>query len=301
MLAFTSLSGLFVVSLSGALLPIVLARRFGKYAIFPIADSFAAGILCSAAFIHLLPDATEELQPLNIKYPVAGALAVFGAIGVHLLDVCSTSTSTNHTSYVLASALTVHALLEGLALGAGALKQHTFIAIFAAILLHKAFAAMSLGAALSSSSLSKRSYFIIAVVFAAVTPLSALSALLLVRNILVPSHARFVSASLTAVSAGVFAYVALAELLQNRAHATTSLSNLPSSSSPSSSSSSHNYDSIHINRGHESIPLTNNYAKLNTHSTPNASTNRMNQPSESLRATVFVAAAIIMAILGLWT
>ncbi len=268
-LASISLSGLFVISLAGTLLPLVLARRLRSNALFPLADSFAAGVLCSAAFIHLLPDANEILQQLKVDYPIGGALAVAGATAVLVIDSCSTTPSPRHTTYVLASALIVHALLEGLALGASALRRHTFAAILVAVLLHKAFAAMSLGAALASADVPKRTITTVAVVFAATTPASAISALALVRNILQPTQARIVSAVLTALSAGVFAYVALAELLQHRAHAATSVAHSP-------------------------LPPPCAYGSVETNSAPK-------RPNEQLRAGVFVFAAAVMSILALWT
>jgi len=226
-LASFSLASLFLVSLVGALAPLFLAQRLHDSNFFRLADSFAAGVLASAAFVHLLPSAIETLNLAlpDIDYPIAGGFALCGAIVVYLVDALADSPAPANTGYVLASALSLHAFLEGLALGASVMRRHTFAAILTAVLLHKGFASASLGAALVGAGVPLRNCAVIGITFASITPIAAICALLVVRSVLEPANAQIISAALSAASAGIFAYVAFAELIQNRQHHVASSSN----------------------------------------------------------------------------
>lgn len=213
-LAVLALLGLFVVSLVGGLLPQVVKSRLSNSKSFlRVADVCAAGILASAAFVHLLPDATESLQILNTDYPAAGAFVLVGATAMYFLDVFA---HPGNSGYVLAVALSGHALIEGLALGASAVKHNTFSTILFAILFHKAFGAFALSSALVGAGVESHECAACALIFALVTPLGALTALIFVRQALEEHSGKLVSAVLTAVSAGIFAYIALAELLPDK-------------------------------------------------------------------------------------
>ncbi len=213
-LAAISLLALFTVSLVGGLLPQVLKNRLAdSRAFLRLADVFAAGILAAAAFVHLLPDATESLEALENDFPLAGALALGGATGMYLLDLFA---APSNSGYVLATALSLHALVEGLALGAAAKRENTFNTILLAILLHKAFGAFALSSALVGSGVQSHECAACALAFASATPAAALAALVFVREALEDRSGNLVSATLTAVSAGIFAYIAFGELLPNR-------------------------------------------------------------------------------------
>lgn len=221
--ALVCISLLFCVSLACALAPLRLSQQLHSRRLFLLTDAFAAGVLSSAAFVHMLPSASVHLS--HHAYPWAGLLALAGAATVHTLEAAAGDAQSkggvgvghrSRTGAALAGALSVHALLEGLALGASTLRRRTFGAILLAIALHKAFAALSLGAALATSGLSDWTSSRLALVFAANTPVGALLGLIVVRAALTPAVAKTASAGLTAVSAGVFAYVAFAELLPLR-------------------------------------------------------------------------------------
>lgn len=260
---------LFCVSLLCALLPLQLSGSFKKDEhVNRLADTFAAGILASAAFVHLLPAATAKL---TTQYPVAGALAILGVGAMHLqhaLPYPNNSRTTN--AFALVAALLVHAALEGLALGASASQRGTFAALLAAVLAHKAFVALSLGAALAGAACSHITATILAFTFSAISPLSACFALAFVRFLLKAHTAHTVAAALSAISAGVFAYVAFVDLLPHPSR------QMPQPSLPK-------YDTIDAH-----VPLT---PILAPPPPPNA---------RAVEPFVFAAAAAAMAALALW-
>jgi zinc transporter ZupT len=117
--------------------------------------------------------------------------------------------------YVLAAALSFHSLMEGMALGASRPSQSQFLALLAAILTHKFFAAFALGNSLSiaaSTIQGKKPAMSAAVGFALTTPIGAIFGMALSSSIL-PQAGRVVSAGLSSVSAGIFLYIALVELV----------------------------------------------------------------------------------------
>lgn len=292
---------LFFVSLAGVLTPLLLSETHNSPRLFFMSDAFAAGVLSSAAFVHLLPSATVRLS--HFAYPWAGLLALGGAATVHVVDVLTAgahpkvgSRQPVRASLALAAALSVHAFLEGLALGASTLRSQSFGAILIAIALHKAFAALSLGAALSSSGTEWWWATTLAFVFAGSTPIGALGGLALVHTALSPVEAKTASAALTAVSAGVFAYVAFAELLP------ITNSHEPA---PETGAAADEFTSLRSNG------IANGNANGGTNGTgallygavasPHGGTKPIVEAwDEIARAVVFVAAAAAMSVLAIW-
>lgn len=211
--AMFALASLFVVSLFAAVMPLALRQKLPpSHPFFRISDAFAAGVLVAAAMVHLLPDAAESLPD---NFPFTEALAVVGAGLMYALDVLTANTS---SSYILATALGGHSVLEGLALGAaaGAGRVALFSEVYLAIALHKAFAAFALGATLAADAIPKREASLICLAFAAASPVAAIAALIVVRYAVAAQQTGVVTGALTSLSAGVFLYIAFAELLHKR-------------------------------------------------------------------------------------
>ncbi|EOX93206.1 Zinc transporter 5 precursor [Theobroma cacao] len=59
--------------------------------LFFITKALAAGVILSTGFIHVLPDATESLTSLCLKFPFAGLVAMASAIATLMVDVSATS------------------------------------------------------------------------------------------------------------------------------------------------------------------------------------------------------------------
>lgn len=230
----------FLSALAGALLPLYFLTKAASDTTFiRLGNSFAAGILSAAGFVHLLPGGDRAFHKLfpHVHYPYAGLLALVGAVVVFLVDhvirhgLChkrrdqqpllghvDTGAASTTVTYILAAALSVHSLIEGLTLGASVIYSSQFVAMLTAIVAHKAFAAVSLGTSLAGLVLKDRSRstrtgaVIAAVTFALLTPIGAGTGVGMVHA-MDEWEARVLSAGLNCVSAGIFVYVALVELL----------------------------------------------------------------------------------------
>lgn len=223
---------IFLSALFGTLFPF-----FSSYATNSNFTSFgnalSAGFLISTALVHLIPEASIPLHHAFPSYPVSGLLVVFGIVSVftvenitrkHLQQHQSNSNSSSNTSQliaiVLAITLSFHSFIEGLTLGAAISKPKRFIAVSTAILAHKFFAALTLGNSLSAATngqaaetISKISAICAGIFFALVTPAAAFVGAVLVES-WIDSESNFV-AGLDCVSAGVFLYIGLVEILAN--------------------------------------------------------------------------------------
>lgn len=287
-----------VVALSGTLSPLLLQRSARRVrALFLLGDAFAAGILASAALVHLLPAAHDSFRKYvpNVEYPLAGMFALFGACAVYILDHIvtgntekSAKSSSAMLGYVLGATLSFHAFVEGVALGASVIRRALFASIFAAILVHKFFAALSLGFSLARmvhvDSTARTHALLMAVMFALVTPVGAFFGMVIVAQVLSKNLAQVVTAALAAISAGVFLYIALVELLED-AHGTAYESTINSS---------------------ETIPLVTDSADGTHHHHSHAPSARADYETHRhshsrLNAAVFLLSASAMSMLAIWT
>ena len=238
-----------------AKLPLTLANANLDSKLFRIADMFSAGVLISTALTHLLPEASEildahdwihESSSGHTHISLSGVLALFGICLMHLVHCMPTrGGSASNTAFVFSGALTVHCIIEGLALGASIASPSAFSAVFTAIMLHKGFAAFTLGSTLVRSKLHSTTSFCYCFIFAISTPLTAFIAHLVLEN---DKNEGRDTAKLNAVSAGVFIYMALVDMLSSHDH-------------------DHNHGIEHNhNHGHETLQEFTNGAKEEVYS-----------------------------------
>ncbi|CAN8063471.1 unnamed protein product [Agarophyton chilense] len=225
----------FVLALSGSLVPVLYASPSSHVIALRLGNAFAAGFLVAAALVHILPPAIISLsENVATRYPLGGFLALLAICVVFMLDLFARHMQTVQTTLpfhshrppssahspavaiVLAVSLSFHSFLEGVSLGVSRSDSSSFTALSVAILVHKLFAALALGSALTISAdgrpeLQKRSVYM-CLFFAAVTPLGALSGIALLH--VLPDHATVVLVPVfNLLSAGVFLYVGMVELL----------------------------------------------------------------------------------------
>ncbi|KAK4606034.1 hypothetical protein RGQ29_000355 [Quercus rubra] len=101
-LKWISIVVIFITSVIGISLPVLLARYFqGK----PLYDKavllikcFAAGVILSTSLVHVLPDAFDALSDCQVAshhpwkdYPFAGLVTLIGALTALLVDITATS------------------------------------------------------------------------------------------------------------------------------------------------------------------------------------------------------------------
>jgi len=113
--------------------------------------------------------------------------------------------------YILFFMLSIHAFIEGLALGVQDDKEDT-TAILIAIVSHEFFSSFALGVSLVSSSMTMKKIIQFLFTFSISTPCGIIIGILL-SSILHGFVESFLAESLKAVAAGTFVYVALLEVI----------------------------------------------------------------------------------------
>ena len=199
-------------------------------------NALAAGVFLGAGMIHMLPDAAERWQALAVEYPTAHLLAA-GAFVLMLLVEHVLLPESAHAAvhahsgerfeplrgpqqaasrvaaYTVLTALSNHAFLAGLALGAQP-ELAAALVIFAAIMAHKTSAGFALGVSLVRSPLDRRRAWWLLALFALSTPMGILLGALLDEWL--EGRARQVFEALfLALAAGTFTYVATFDILRD--------------------------------------------------------------------------------------
>ncbi len=210
-----------LATLMGSVIPLF---RPWTDAQFRMLLGFAAGILLGAAFLHMAPDAFQIIGSTT------GIFILLGFLGLYIIEkyvavhICEARECDVHDIKTLGWAaftgLSVHALVDGLALGSAVLlsagtglgesgpDRALGTIVFFAIFTHKGPAAMALASILKDEGRGTGRIFFMNVVFALMTPLGAFITLtsLLVLDVRALGIA-------TAVSVGTFLHISLSDLL----------------------------------------------------------------------------------------
>ncbi|MBU0456417.1 MAG: ZIP family metal transporter [Pseudomonadota bacterium] len=209
---FASLIILFI-ALLGGLLPILLGKTNGSRRFLVYGDSFAGGIFLGAGLLHLLPDAHELFSQLwHTDYPLAFLVCALSIIFLRIIEDGIgghfEELHTKHTwvAFLLAILLSIHSIIEGVALGV--VQTITlFLVIFIAIIAHKGSAAFALGIKMQKSELNKSFIFYLMLIFALMTPVGILFGTI-ISSMLHARAGNIVEALFNAIAAGTFIYIA---------------------------------------------------------------------------------------------
>lgn len=200
-------------------------------------NAFAAGIFLGTGLIHVLGESAAAWRDLGWDYPIAFVLAAgafclillfehvllpdetHAMIHAHTGDPEAEGHGHRHghdadpSPYALVVALSAHSVLAGLALGAQQLLASTFM-IALAILAHKGTAGLALGIRLARSGMALVRARRFLMLFALMTPLGILlgmaSSGLLRHNV-----GLVFDATVSALAAGTFLYIASIDMLQD--------------------------------------------------------------------------------------
>ncbi len=199
-------------------------------------NACAAGIFLGAGFVHMLPDATDAWQRLGWSYPIGTLLAAVAIVAMllfehvlppedahHALHAPSANrfgpldsrTGSPRAVYAILTALSIHSLLEGLALGAQR-ELRSALVIFAAILAHKSVEGFALGVSLARNAMPGARAAALLALFAAATPVGIVvgaSVDVFGGPVRLICEATFLS-----LAAGTFAYVATLDILREEFH-----------------------------------------------------------------------------------
>lgn len=231
-----------MASLAGGWLPMLVRLTHTR---LQMAISFVAGLMLGIALLHFLPDATEQLNSVDraVKWTLGGFLLMFFLqrfFHFHHHDLpegdpedCCHGHDEPHThdhSHTLAEksaaqlswagtalGLTLHSLLDGLALAAAVAAGthgHAGLAglgVALAVILHKPFDALAVATLMTAGGKSRSSRQLLNVLFALATPLGVVL-FQFGASRFADSNAVFLGCSL-AFCAGTFLCISCSDLL----------------------------------------------------------------------------------------
>lgn len=219
---------------AGAALPLLRRDAVGNDRVLGWGNAFAAGVFLAAGMVHMLPDADRGFRELGWDYPLAFALAglafAFMLLVEHVMlpeqaheEVHAPSgerfarIAEHHhdtlPAYAVLTALSIHALLAGLALGAEAELARALV-ISLAIIAHKSAAGFALGVSLARSPIEKAQAWKLVALFATATPLGGLLGAILGEAVEGRLGATL-EASFLSIAGGTFIYVATFDILRD--------------------------------------------------------------------------------------
>lgn len=173
--------------------------------------AFGAGVLLSAAFLHMMPAAIPQLGEATGFFVLLGYLVMTVLERFVMAHPCGEEACPNHRLGVSALiGLSVHSVISGIALGIGLREAADFsvsFALLAAILVHKVPETLALMGLLTASHWRKKTIFLSLFFFSLMGPSGILLGAFL--NIGSPT----VLGAALAISAGTFLYIASADLL----------------------------------------------------------------------------------------
>lgn len=191
---------------TGGVIPI-----FKHWHRLPILLSLGAGIMLGSAFFHLMPEAFEILGKSTGTYVLLGFLFLYFIekfITVHICEVLDCEV--HHLGITAFIGIAIHTLSNGIALGSGLLAPvpGLGIAVFLAVLAHKAPEAFSLTSVLLHSGIRRSQIILVHVVTLSMIPLGAILAYFVVS----PGNTPLIGKAL-AFSSGTFLHISLSDLL----------------------------------------------------------------------------------------
>jgi zinc and cadmium transporter len=200
------LPALIFISLIGSFLP--LMRELSQRAL-ALLLSFSGGVLLGAVFFHMLPE-TGEMLGENLGWPIlAGFLLIFVLERFVFVHACEERECDIHQMGIPAFlGISLHSLLDGLALGAGLMLPHLGPVVLLAVIIHKMPDSISITSILLSAGWSRRKVAMLSLLFSLTTPIGALLAYFFFRALSPENIAVAIG-----VSSGTFLAIATADIL----------------------------------------------------------------------------------------
>jgi zinc transporter 1/2/3 len=204
-----------LTSVLAGLAPLRAARAKPGHHLLELGEALGGGVFLGIALFHMLPDAEQTFQQLYgaDHYPYAELLCAAGFAVLLFLEKIVLQTarplnSENHSAvpYVLPLVLSVHALIEGTALGINVTVTNALI-IFIAIIAHKGSESFALATNLGRSRLSMKFAMTLFFIWALMSPLGVTLGSVLADHS--QTHTgQLLAAIFNAFAAGTFLYIA---------------------------------------------------------------------------------------------
>jgi len=198
--------GVVVVIWLGAFLS-TLYKKDGE--VIRIIVSFSAGIFLGVSFLHMIPESAEILGHQVGMFVLFGFLILYFLERFAMVHPCDEgSCHYHHIGIAAFLGLSLHSLMNGVALGASLLVPGLGLAVFLATAIHKGPEAFSLTSLLTLGNRSRAKVIAYLVAFSAMVPLGSLIAMFGVSAM----GEKAVGAAV-ALSAGTFLQIATGDLL----------------------------------------------------------------------------------------
>lgn len=203
---------IFLLAFGCGVLPLVWRHKRSFLALLNYGEFFARGVFLGAGLMHLLPESVTMFRKLypNLEYSFAGLIV---ALVVWLLFILEQGVSSffqkrhfQFLPFLLVAVLSIHALIEGLVLGADD-SPASFYMVLLAIIAHKGAEAFALGVNISRLQLSQRLTLWLVGIFALMTPIGILGGNTLI-TLLHGTSGHLTEAIFNSVAAGTFIYMA---------------------------------------------------------------------------------------------
>jgi zinc and cadmium transporter len=162
---------IFGASAAGGLMPVFHPEvRRSEGFIF----SFGSGILLGTGFLHMMPEAGALLGPSLGIAVLCGFLMLLVIEKFVMVHPCEElACDFHHLGMSAYLGISLHSLVDGLALGASLSDFRLSVVVFLAILFHKIPYAFSLGSLLCLGDHSRKRITVLILAFAVLTPLGA--------------------------------------------------------------------------------------------------------------------------------
>jgi zinc transporter 1/2/3 len=236
------LVAILVVGAAGAVLPLMRRGAASNDRLLGWGNAFAAGVFLAAGLVHMIPEADRTWAALGQRAPIAFALAALAFALMLLVEHVLLPEQAHEevhappgerfarlarrdlnggagdgheamSAYAVLTALSIHSLLAGLALGAEPeLSQALVISL--AIIAHKSAAGFALGVSLARSALPVRASWILVALFASATPIGGVIGAIVGASVRGDLGAA-IEAVFLSIAGGTFVYVATFDILRD--------------------------------------------------------------------------------------
>ncbi|MDH3443236.1 MAG: ZIP family metal transporter [Deltaproteobacteria bacterium] len=197
---------LIFISLVGGFLPLLKELSQKTLALLL---SFSAGALLGAVFFHMIPEAGKFLDDALGWAVLGGFLLIFILERFVFVHACEERDCDIHQMGIPAFlGITLHSLLDGVALGAGLMIPQLGPVVLLAVIIHKMPDGISISSILLTAGWNRRTVGILNLLFSLTTPLGALIAYLFLSTVAAESVAVAIG-----ISAGTFLAIATADIL----------------------------------------------------------------------------------------
>lgn len=172
--------------------------------------SLSAGILLATAFLYLMPDALERLEPHRAGlWILASFVSLFILEKFIMLHPCEESHCDYHTVGVTAYAgMLIHTFFDGVALGSAFFVKDLGGMIFVAIMAHKIPSSFSLACILKKAGWSTGRILLFLALFGSMLPLGALASAAVIGHLGTDAIGYALALSL-----GTFLYISTSDFL----------------------------------------------------------------------------------------